>query len=64
MRIKLLVGLSGPAFTLNPGDEREFPQDEAVRLVAAGFAVPVSEPKIERAILDAPAERRKKRETR
>jgi hypothetical protein len=64
MLIKMTVGLAGPAYVLNPGDEREFPQDEALRLVAAGFAVPVSEIKIERAIVDAPAERRKKRETR
>jgi hypothetical protein len=64
MLVKMTVGLAGPAYTLNPGDEREFPQDEAMRLVAAGFAVPVSELKIERAIVDAPVERRKKRETR
>lgn len=47
----MTVDLSGPGLLLAPGDEHEFPQDEAVRLISAGFAVPVSEPKIERAVL-------------
>lgn len=43
MLIRMLVGLSGPTYTLDPGDEREFPQSEALRLINAGFAVPVTE---------------------
>ncbi|MFA7308256.1 MAG: hypothetical protein WC026_16475 [Hyphomicrobium sp.] len=48
MRVRLLVGLSGPTYTLGPGDERDFSQAEAIRLVAAGYAVPVAEREVER----------------
>lgn len=47
MLIRMLVGLSGPTYTLGPGDEGEFPQDEALRLINAGYAIPVSEHEIE-----------------
>lgn len=50
MLIKMTVGLSGPAYCLSPGDERDFPQDEAVRLIEAGFAVPVDRPNVERTV--------------
>ena len=59
MRIKMLVGLSGPDILLSPGDEAEFANDEAIRLIDAGFAVPAA-PKIERAV-KAPAEKRKRK---
>jgi len=49
--IRMTVGLSGPTMTLEPGDERDFHQEEAIRLIRAGYAVPVSEPQIERAII-------------
>lgn len=43
MRIKMLVSLAGADFALSPGEETErFPDAEAVRLVEAGFAVPVT----------------------
>lgn len=58
MRVRMVVGLSGPAINLIPGDEADFPDDEALRLVRAGFAVAVAVP-IERAVR-APSERRKK----
>lgn len=58
MLIRLLVGLSGPAFSLGPGDERDFPHDEAMRLIEAGFAVPVSSPKTERAVKRPAPEKR------
>jgi len=59
MLVKMLVGLSGPAYTLVPGDEKDFPQDEAIRLIEAGFAAPVAVMKIETAVLpDAPERRR------
>lgn len=50
MLIRLTTGLSGPAYSLGPGDERDFPQDEALRLIAAGYAVPVTEVKVEHAV--------------
>lgn len=60
MRIKMVVGLSGPTILLNPGDEHEFPDDEALRFINAGFAVPVSERAVEHAIKFPPAETRKR----
>lgn len=57
----MLVGLSGPAITLQPGDE--YPNcdpAEAVRLIEAGYAVPVGEP-VERAVKDAPERRKRKK---
>jgi hypothetical protein len=59
MRVKMLVGLSGPAILLSPGDEAEFASDEAIRLIDAGFAVPVAAP-IERAV-KKPVEKRKRK---
>jgi hypothetical protein len=58
MLIRLLVGLSGPAFSLGPGDERDFPQAEAVRLIEAGFAVAVLDRKTERAVKKPAPEKR------
>jgi hypothetical protein len=55
MRVRMLVGMVG-GITLSPEDEAEFPDDEAMRLIDRGFAVPVPKP-IERAV-------RKPRETR
>lgn len=49
--IEMTTGLSGPALTLDPGDRHDFPQDEALRLIAAGYAIPVAEKEIERAVL-------------
>lgn len=54
----MLVQLSGPSMALEPGDEREFPQEEAIRLIGAGFAVPAVNSLIEKAVLSAPAETR------
>lgn len=50
----MLVGLAGPTTNLSPGDEETFSHDEAVRLIDAGFAVPVAEEKKERAVKVAP----------
>lgn len=44
MLVKMTVGISGPLYTLDPGDEFHFPDDEAARLVDAGFAVAVAAP--------------------
>lgn len=54
MRVKLLVGLSGPAITLNAGDAYDCDDAEAKRLFTAGFAVPWADAPIERAVA-APA---------
>lgn len=54
----MVVQLSGPTMLLEPGDEREFPQDEAIRLIKAGFAVLVAKPEVEKAVLQAPPETR------
>jgi hypothetical protein len=56
--MKMLVGVSG-AVSLQPGDEHDFPQDEAARLVSAGYAVPVSARAIETTIAAPAIERRK-----
>lgn len=61
MKIKMLVGLSGNEYSLSPGDEREFPDNEAIRLVEAGYAVPVAEEKTERAVAQPAVERRGKK---
>lgn len=63
MRIRMLVGLSGLYFTLQPGDERDFPQAEALRLVSAGYAVPCSEAPVETAIRKPAVERRSRKKT-
>lgn len=38
MLLKMTAGLSGPDFNLAPGDEYEFEDAEAARLIEAGFA--------------------------
>jgi hypothetical protein len=58
MLVRMVVGLSGPTMTLAPGAERDFPQDEAVRLIKAGYAVPVAEAQIERAVIQPVTETR------
>lgn len=58
MLVQMTTGLSGPTLTLGPGDQHDFPQDEALRLVAAGYAVPVAERQIERAVADPIVETR------
>jgi hypothetical protein len=48
--IRMLVGLSGNEYLLGPGDQRDFPQEEALRLIEAGYAVPVADHRVERAV--------------
>lgn len=60
MNIKMLIGLSGNEYSLAPGDERDFPQEEAIRLIDAGYAVPAAEERIERAVATPVIEKRKK----
>ena len=56
MRVKILVGLVGPQYSLGPGDEYDFEDAEASRLIEGGYATPV----IERAVSAAAPERRTK----
>jgi hypothetical protein len=58
MRVRMLAGLVG-GIHLVPGDEAEFADAEAIRLIDAGFAVPVAAP-IERAV-KKPVEKRKRK---
>ena len=58
MLIRMLVGLSGSEYSLGPGDERDFPDAEAIRIVQAGFAVPVAEQPEEKAVKRPVVERR------
>lgn len=58
MLVRMKVGLSGPDFSLQPGDEREFEAAEAIRLVNAGFAVPLSGLPIETAVAEPADETR------
>jgi hypothetical protein len=62
MRVKMLVGLSGPAFTLSPGDVYECDDSEGTRLICARYAVPHVEDNIERAVAaPAPEKRTRKK---
>lgn len=58
MRVRMTTGLSGPRYTLSPGDEHDFEPDEALRLIEAGIAVPAESVKVERAVRRRPAEKR------
>lgn len=61
MLVRMLVQLSGPGMLLEPGDERELPDADAVRLIAAEYAIPVSERGVERAVIaDSAVEMRKR----
>lgn len=64
MLVRLTTSLSGPRYTLGPGDEYEFPNDEAVRLMEAGFAVPVGEIDLERAVNQPATETRRRRKSK
>lgn len=60
MKVKLLVSMSGALGAFNPGDEYPCASDaEAIRMIEAGYAVPVAAPKIERAVKAAPEKRKK-----
>jgi hypothetical protein len=58
MLVRMLVGLSGNKYSLGPGDRHDFPQEEALRLIEAGYAVPVADHKIERAVAVPVTEKR------
>ena len=58
MLVRMLTCLSGPEFSLDVGDERDFDQAEAIRLIEAGYAVPVENLRPERAVRKPAPERR------
>lgn len=58
MRVKMLVGLSGPACHLQPGDIYDTDEAEAGRLIAARFALPFVEVEVETATVEPVQERR------
>ena len=60
----MLVGLSGPTFTRDPGDEHECDDAEAKRLIAAGYAVPIVKDLTERTVAAAAPESRPARKAR
>jgi hypothetical protein len=52
--------MAGPDLVVNCGEETtRFSEAEALRLIAAGYAVPVVEPVLERAVKKPVTERRK-----
>jgi hypothetical protein len=64
MKIRMLVSIAGKDFALSAGDETErFGDGEAVRLIEAGSAMPISEQTIERTVkVDARETRKGKRD--
>ncbi|MEN5147184.1 hypothetical protein [Brevundimonas diminuta] len=51
MKIKMLTGFEGPTISVQPGQVTEaFSKSEALDLIKAGHAVPVTEERVERAV--------------
>lgn len=59
MKIKMLVSMAGIDFVLNVGDETDrFGNDEAIRLIEAGYAAPADDAKAETATRKVAREKR------
>ena len=59
MKIKMTCSMVSGNFSLNAGEETErFDNDEAIRIIEAGFAVPVDQKPIERAVKKPAEEKR------
>lgn len=58
MKIRATQCIAGADWVMNVGDDRDFPDGEAIRFIEAGYAVPVAEAKIERAVKVAAPEKR------
>ena len=56
----MLVGLEGPTVSLIPGDEADFPVNEAQNLIGAGFAELLADAPVERAVKKPAREKRGK----
>lgn len=50
MRIRLLTSIAGRGFAHQVGDEANFPDADAIRLIRAGQAEPVRHETLERAV--------------
>jgi hypothetical protein len=59
MKIKMLSSMYGPDISRDPGGVYDVETKEAMRLIEGGHAVPVAEPKVERAVKTPPPETRK-----
>lgn len=60
MKIRMMTSVAGVDFVLAVGEvTTRFPEAEALRMIAAGYAVPVTEPVLERAVKKSAPERRK-----
>jgi hypothetical protein len=59
MKIKMLAGFSGSDFSVSPQEETDrFSDAEAIRMIEAGYAVPIEETRIEKAIKKPAREKR------
>lgn len=59
MKIKMLAGFSGTDFSVSPQEKTDrFSDAEAIRMIDAGYAVPVEETKIEKAVKKPAREKR------
>lgn len=61
MRVRMTVGLAGPTITLDPGDEHDFPDEQAIRLIEAGSAIPVAGQAVETTAIEPVKETRRAR---
>ena len=60
MRVKMLAHFAGPDVDWPVGSEQEFDQAQAIRLIEAGFAVPVATQEVETATAAPVREKRKR----
>lgn len=62
MKIRMLASFVGTGFSVAAGEETEaFSASDAQRLIAAGYAVPIVENKVERAVPQTTAKETRKR---
>ena len=62
MKIKMLASFAGADFSVEPNEETSrFSDAEAIRMIEAGFAVPVAAPQVERATKAPAPEKRKEK---
>ncbi len=51
MKLRILIAMAGVDFSLSPGDETErFDGEEATSVINAGYAVPVADTPVEKAV--------------
>ena len=60
MKIRMLTSIAGAGFSKEPGEEWETDDKQAIRLIEAGYAVPVAETVLETATRQPVAERRQR----